>query len=207
MGSQQHERMKWFSWARGMAYFVVAAMMLLSLQACTFLNPCSPPFGEEQLLSDYRSQTVWGALPASVAQALAWNPTEGPGRSVVRYCDNVAIDSLHYSHETAIRVAYLPTGYWPVATLLDAFNPAATTSGWSGVGTGQADGISCGLKTEEGGVPECSGTGILFCKVIDGVTTDFAVTSDSRSDIPKRTAGFYPRMFDRRDQSSCANSS
>jgi hypothetical protein len=187
-----------------MAYFVVAAMMLLSLQACTFLDRCTPPSGEEQLLVDYESQTVWGLLPASVVEA----PKLDSG-SVVRYCKEIGVDPLRPSHETTIRVTYGPTGYWSGTKLLDVYGPVATASGWRLIAKSDGDGGgSCGLRIEEAGVPSCIGdNGILFCKVIDDVTTDFAVSSLSRSDYPNNSASFDLRMFSRRDLSSCPNPS
>jgi hypothetical protein len=185
-----------------MAYFVVAAMMMLSLQACTLLDRCTPPSGEEQLLVDYEGQTVWGLLPAPVVGA----PKLDTG-SVVRYCQEVGVDTLHPSHQTTVRVTYGPPGYWSDASLLDVYGPVATASGWSLIRKSDADGSGCGLRIEEGGVPSCIGTGILFCKVIDGVTTDFVVSSLSRSDYPQNRASFDLRIFSRRDLSSCANSS
>jgi hypothetical protein len=87
---------------------------------------------------------------------------------------------------------------WSAAKLLGVYGPAATQSGWSLIN--EIDpGAGCGLRIEEAGVESCMGSGILFCKVIDGVTTDFAVSSKSPN--------FDVRIFARRDLSSCASTS
>jgi hypothetical protein len=194
-----------------MAYFVVATMMLVCLQGCTILDRaagCTPPPGEAQLLADYQSQTVWNLLPASVTDAPVWVGPFTPdihSGSVVRYCDET-IDGYYFQY-TALRVVYGATGYWSSAKLLDAYGRAATASGWSLIGTGDGDaGASCGLRIEEGGVPSCMENGILFCKPINGVTTDFVVSSYSRPDMPDLKSAFDLRIFSRRDLSSCASS-
>jgi hypothetical protein len=180
-------------------------MMVLGLQGCirvpgpTPFPGCTPPPGEEQPLADYRSQTVLGVLPASV--------TETPHATIyTRYCEIVGVDERQYSTDTSITMMYLIPGYWSVRKLLNVYSPVATKSDWRLIS--QADGVGgSGLTIMEGGVPSDAGTGLLFCKTIDGLTTDFVVDSLSRSDYPDRTSDFDLRIFARRDLPSCDSSS
>jgi hypothetical protein len=76
-------------------------MMLLGLQGCTRYPglgtpSCTPPSGEEQLLADYRLQTVLGVLPAVTATDKLSAPF------VRRNCDNVGTDTLQYANATSI---------------------------------------------------------------------------------------------------------
>jgi hypothetical protein len=180
-------------------------MMLLGLQGCTRIDgpfgtpSCTPPPGEEQLLADYRSQTVLGLLPAVTVT----DDLNAP--FVRRYCDSVGTDTLQYANETSIRVMDAFTGYFTAEKLLSIYAPAATPSGWRLLS--QADGWnSRGLTIVEGGVRMGVETGLLFCKTIDGTTTDFVVDSNSRPDYPDRLAEFDLRIFSRRDAPSCASS-
>jgi hypothetical protein len=182
----------------GIAYFAVAAMMvLLGLQACTVVRapppspPCTPPPGEAQLLADYQSQALLGVLPAVAASPWGW--------SVVHYCDVDGVDVRWYSTDSAVWVQVATMSGWSDAQLLGLYGPVATQSGWS-LDSKTEIGADCGVLIEEGGVPSCFGPGILFCKVIDGVTSDFVVGSS----IPRN---FNVRIFARRDASNCPNAS
>jgi hypothetical protein len=192
--------MRWRWKPHGIAYFAVAAMMLLlGLQGCTVVRgplpppPCTPPPGEAQLLADYQSQMVLNVLPASMTTE------SGQGWSARRYCDQIGTDSYQYSKDTAVRLRTTAPSGWSAAKLLSVYGPAATESGWSLISKVDR-GASCGLSIAESAAPSCVGTGILFCKVIDGVTTDFMVSSDV-------SLTFNVRIFARRDSSGCANSS
>jgi hypothetical protein len=99
--------MKWRRNPYGIAYFIVAGMMLLlGLEGCTNITvrsrernaACYSPDGEAQLVADYRGQAVLGVLPASMT-------TETPrGTSVIWYCDRIGgTDGMHYSNDTAVR--------------------------------------------------------------------------------------------------------
>jgi hypothetical protein len=177
-------------------------MMLLSLQGCTRLAglgtpSCTPPSGEQQLLADYRLQTLLGVLPPVAATDMVNAPI------VIRYCDQVGTDTLQYATETSVRVMDFFTGYFSAAKLLSIYGPVATASGWRLLS--QADGWnSSGLTIVEGGVRMGVETGLLFCKTIDGTTTDFVVDSNSRPDLPDAGGEFDLRIFSRRDAPSCA---
>jgi hypothetical protein len=186
------------------AYVAAAAMTLLCLQGCirvpgpTPFPGCTPPPGEEKLLADYRDQTVFGVLPAAV--------TETPhGAFETRYCQVVGVDERQYSTSTAITVRYLIPGYWSVQTLLSVYAAVASKSGWRLISTADAW-ASPGLKTTGGLDPSHVGTGLLFCKAIDEVTTLFAVDSNSRPDNPDAYEDFDLTIFARRDAPSCASS-
>jgi hypothetical protein len=190
--------MRWPRKPHGIAYFAIAAIMLLpGLQGCTLergpLPPplCTPPPGEAPLLADYQSQTVLNVLPA------AMTTESGPGWSVRRYCDQIGTDSYQYGKDTAVRLWTPAPSGWSAAKLLGVYGPAATESGW-GLISEVDRGVSCGLSIEESSEPSCVGTGILFCKVIDGVTTDFMVSTDI-------SLTFNVRIFARRDAPSCAS--
>jgi hypothetical protein len=179
--------------------------MLLGLQGCTRFaglgSPsCTPPSGEEQLLADYRLQTVLGVLPAVTATDRLTAP------HVIRNCDDEGVDTLEYANETSIRVMDFFTGYFSAAKLLSIYGPVATASGWRLLS--RADGWnSRGLTIVEGGVRVGVETGVLFCKTIDGTTTEFVVDSNSRADLPNVGGDFGLRIFSRRDATSCASSS
>jgi hypothetical protein len=144
-------------------------------------------------LADYQSQTVLGVLSASVT-------TQTPQDSwVVHYCDSVGTDTPQSSEDTAVLFHTTNTAGLSAAKLLAVYGPAATESGWSLISESDP-GPNCGLVIVEGGERSCMANGLLFCKVIDGVTTDFMVSSDTSytSDL---------RIFARRDLSGCANAS
>jgi hypothetical protein len=188
-----------WQWVAVAAVFVVMCCGGAGLLVYQVLRgvPCTPPAGEEQLLSDYRAQAVLGVMPAGVASPAPL--------TVGRYCDDVGVDSPHRRTLTSVAGQFESTGYWPAQRLFDLYGPVATTSGWTFVE--MADHTlagQCGLTVTHAGTPYCDGTGLVYCKMIDSVPSMFEVTSDSRPDIPNSGAHFVVRIEDRRVASSCS---
>jgi len=161
--------------------------------------PCTAPSGEAQVLRDYAREPVLVAKPRPDA-----NPPSPYLYFPVTYCKNIGVDGPHPALYTLRESQFQTVGYWPSATLRTRYDRLARSGGWPYVRQADADpdGVGCFAVTLDN-TGFCQGSGVEYCKVVDGVVSFLDISSASREDIPGHSASVTVDIVARWDLRAC----